>query len=310
MSIKHFYSQTVADGTATSVVRPSDWNSNHNMIVNLSGNTLGSSQLSGQDIVFVGGNNVTLSADTAASKLVFSAAAGGGGVTVGNAELFPMGGNSTFSSLGQNSIYLQKFVCQSDISFNNIERRMSMALTASSTNSQSAGHTIDYGLYTLGSGASSTQYGLIASSQLIVQASFSSNVSAGFTISQGAGSVTNTSAGTANLSNLSGFKHLYLPFATTLTQGGFYAIAMRISSTSAVGAPIRPAMLDLSQINNVSVGKFFATATTALASNASNVGDFQMGVYSATSSNLPATINVSGLTNAISQNRMYIQFDS
>lgn len=79
MPIKHFYNQTVADGTATSVVRPSDWNSNHSMIYNLSGNTAGSSQLAGADITLVGGNNVTLSADTAASKLVFSAAAGGGG---------------------------------------------------------------------------------------------------------------------------------------------------------------------------------------------------------------------------------------
>lgn len=69
MSIKHFYSQTVADGTATSVVRPSDWNSNHQMVYNLSGNTLGSSQITGADITLVGGSNITLSADTANSKL-------------------------------------------------------------------------------------------------------------------------------------------------------------------------------------------------------------------------------------------------
>ena len=62
MGIQHFYSQTVADGTATSVVRPSDWNSAHNQIVNLGGNTLGTSQVSGSDIVWAGGNGVTLSA--------------------------------------------------------------------------------------------------------------------------------------------------------------------------------------------------------------------------------------------------------
>lgn len=61
MPIQHVYTQTVADGTATSVVRPSDWNSNHKMVYNLSGNTLGSSQLSGADITFVGGNDITLS---------------------------------------------------------------------------------------------------------------------------------------------------------------------------------------------------------------------------------------------------------
>ncbi len=63
MSIQHFYSQTVADGTATSVVRPSDWNSVHNQVLNIGGNTLGTSQISGADIVWAGGNNVSLSAN-------------------------------------------------------------------------------------------------------------------------------------------------------------------------------------------------------------------------------------------------------
>ena len=71
MSINHVYNQTVADGTATSLVRPSDWNSNHNLIYNLSGNTLGSSQISGLDITLVG-DNLSLSADTAGGKLHFS----------------------------------------------------------------------------------------------------------------------------------------------------------------------------------------------------------------------------------------------
>lgn len=68
--------QTVA---ATDLVRPSDWNSQHYINYALSGNTAGSSVVSGLDITLVGGNNVTLSADTAGSKLVFSAAAGGAG---------------------------------------------------------------------------------------------------------------------------------------------------------------------------------------------------------------------------------------
>jgi hypothetical protein len=66
MSLYHVYSQTVADGTATSVVRPSDWNSAHNQQITLSGNTAGQSTISGTNIVFQGGNNVTLSANTAA----------------------------------------------------------------------------------------------------------------------------------------------------------------------------------------------------------------------------------------------------
>ena len=71
----HVYSQTVADGTATSVVRPSDWNSAHQHIVTLSGNTSNASTISGTNIVFQGGNNVTLSGTQAAgaATIVISA---------------------------------------------------------------------------------------------------------------------------------------------------------------------------------------------------------------------------------------------
>ena len=88
MSITHVKSATEADFTgtvtvfdsqgstatiaATDLVRPSDWNSKHQIIFNLSSNTLGSSQVAGTDVILVGGNNITLSADTANSKLVFS----------------------------------------------------------------------------------------------------------------------------------------------------------------------------------------------------------------------------------------------
>ena len=61
MALYHAYSQTVGDGTATSVVRPSDWNSGHNQFVTLAGNTAGAPTISGTNIVYQGGNNVTLS---------------------------------------------------------------------------------------------------------------------------------------------------------------------------------------------------------------------------------------------------------
>lgn len=94
MSITHFKSDTIADFTgtvtvydqlgstqtvaATDLVRPSDWNSQHYINYALSGNTAGSSQISGLDITLVGGANIILSADTAGSKLVFSAGGGAG----------------------------------------------------------------------------------------------------------------------------------------------------------------------------------------------------------------------------------------
>lgn len=70
MAISHVYTQTVADGTATSVVRPSDWNSGHALVQNISGNTAGTSQVSGLDIVWAGGSNVTLSANGSTVSVV------------------------------------------------------------------------------------------------------------------------------------------------------------------------------------------------------------------------------------------------
>ena len=81
MPIQHVYTQTVADGTATSVVRPSDWNSNHNMVLNVAGNTAGTSQISGQDIYWAGGNNITLSANGSTVSVVGPTTLAGTGFT-------------------------------------------------------------------------------------------------------------------------------------------------------------------------------------------------------------------------------------
>jgi hypothetical protein len=61
MNIVHAYSNQVPDGTATSVVRPSDWNSAHVQQVTLSGNVVGQSSFSAHNVVMQGGPNVTLS---------------------------------------------------------------------------------------------------------------------------------------------------------------------------------------------------------------------------------------------------------
>jgi hypothetical protein len=77
MAVTHVKSNIVADFTgtvtvfdslgstqtvnATQLVRPSDWNSAHAQLMTLAGNTLGASTLSGTNIVFSGGANLTLS---------------------------------------------------------------------------------------------------------------------------------------------------------------------------------------------------------------------------------------------------------
>lgn len=324
MAIQHIKSNTIADMTgtvtvynsagvtatvaATNLIRPADWNSAHKINYVLGGNTAGSSNVSGNEVEIHGGNNITLSADTANSRLIISAAAGGGGVTVNNAELFPLGANSAFITLGQNTIYFQRFVAQSNVVFSNMEIRVSGS-TVSSTNNHTVSHTYDYGLYSRQTGASSTRYSKIAASQIIIGASVSSNVSAGFTVSQWAVNYTNTSAGTANMSLLSGFKHMYMPFTNDISAGGEYAIAMRMSSATTGGTnALRLGVKFLTQYNNLTIGKIMID--TVIATNASHVGDFAGAGYSATSSNLPDTLAISGLTNIASQARLYVQFEA
>ena len=76
MAVTHVKSNTIGDFTgtvtvfnstggtatqnATDLIRPSDWNSAHAQIITISGNTAGQSTASGTNIVFQGGNNVTL----------------------------------------------------------------------------------------------------------------------------------------------------------------------------------------------------------------------------------------------------------
>lgn len=69
-TIYHAYTNTVADGTATSVVRPSDWNSVHNITLSPSG----------QEIIgaFSNAGNVTFGTNTA-GYVTATANAGGGG---------------------------------------------------------------------------------------------------------------------------------------------------------------------------------------------------------------------------------------
>ena len=89
MSLVHVKSNTIGNATGTvsvwntqgssttvaasALVQPQDWNSAHQMTQLFSGNTLGSSSVSGTDLVWAAGNNITLSA---------SQAAGSGAVTI------------------------------------------------------------------------------------------------------------------------------------------------------------------------------------------------------------------------------------
>jgi len=75
VAINHAFSNAIADGTNSSIVRPSDWNSAHNFQQDIAGNTAGVSSVSGTNIVWAGGNNVTLSANGQTISVIAGTAA-------------------------------------------------------------------------------------------------------------------------------------------------------------------------------------------------------------------------------------------
>jgi hypothetical protein len=463
----HVYSQTVADGTATSVVRPSDWNSGHLNSITISGNTSNFSTVSGTNIVYQGGNNVTISAATAANAatLVFSAAnqtvqtqsnvqgisAGtqvgntgniafnnGNGITFGmsnssvitashngvttarasndgiglntaqtnvtwtvnssglslnaagyagtgttfagtnvsasatfnsnglnlalsapspvggvvnfsagttsnnlanvvfaNSNLLsfglngstitgsvpatsslvgvnltitsagstisisapvinkyepvPLGNNTSYSSYGQNTLYFQGISPVENVSMSALDMYVSMS-SASSSISHSVGQTMSYGIYSRGTGASTSRYDIMQSSSFVMQASFSSNLSGGMTLGNAATSFTSSSAGTVFASVLSGQKIVSLPFGTSLSAGGNYLLCWAVSTTSTGGTgALRASYLVQTNNANGSWG-IVANSSIIIANQSIIMNPNVLAVYSATSSSWPASI--------------------
>lgn len=306
MPIQHFYTQTVADGTATSLVRPSNWNSAHNMMYNLSGNTLGSSQIVGSDVILAGGDNITLSADTAASKLFIVGPAAGGGVTLSFMEPTPLAGTAN-SSLGQNSLYFVPIKPQNNVSMTAVNMLLSLS-NVTSNNSHSVAITMSYGLYSLGTGASTSQLLQMATSSMAIRASYSSNLSGGYTLSQGTNSTTYSSAGTGSTSAWTGQRIMAFPMATLLPEGKEYYFCMA-QSTASIGntGALRISHVVLNNMTNGSFGRLAPNGNTV--SNSSIIPNFNGFVYSATQSSWPPTIAVAD--RRIQSNiRMYIQLDA
>lgn len=114
MTLKHVFTSPVVDATGTlsvwagsttatvaasNLVLPSGWNSAHGQTLALAGNTLGVSSLSGTDMIFAGGANITLSGVQGAN--VGSVTIVGGTGEVGTGTTF--GGTNISGSMTLNS---------------------------------------------------------------------------------------------------------------------------------------------------------------------------------------------------------------
>lgn len=284
---------TTGSAAATDLQRPSDWNSAHNLVYNFAGNTTNQSTVSGTDVPFYGSGGVSIWGSNG-SAVFFC-----GIPTLTEWRNQPPGNNTSYSSLGQNSIYLQQFTPEHRLEMSNL-KLFGRGSFVSSTNSQAYSETVRYGIYQQGAGTASTQWTLLGSSSVIIRASFNSNTAVGFTVSQDAGSFTTSSGATGIITNISGPFEQYMPFTTTLNANGDYALALHISSTTAVGtSPWRHAFLVNTNQNSLSYGRIYHNSTLAAA--ATIFAEDECVVRSATSSNLPDSLARSQLTVNVSR---------
>jgi hypothetical protein len=162
--------------------------------------------------------------------------------------------------------------------------------SATSSISHSVGNTISYGLYSRGTGASTSRYDLMQSSSFIMNASFSSNLSGGMTFGNANTSYTTSSAGTGFASVLSGQKIVQFPFATSVSVGGVYLLGWAMSTTSVgnTGA-LRPSFLVKTNLAN---GSWGIVGNTTVNTNNTSVpmSPNVFFAYSATSGAWPSSI--------------------
>lgn len=296
MAVSHVYSNAVPDGTATSVVRPSDWNSAHNQYMTIAGNTAGASTLSGTNIVFQGGNNLTLSAN--GQTLIFSGANAGGAQTgissivVSDATYtsgqvsFSQGNGISFASGAGQAISithgLQFTSNTSNITSNALNTN---AARVQSVNGSSGAISLNVGSsLSASTNGSSITFGL------------ASNIT---TALQSAGAYLTTAAQSNHSHN----------FATTTTNGALVVVGTTNSAGATIGVPpfITTAMasnaVTLSNIN-VSAGTT-SNNLSALTFNNGNGVTFGLNAGTITASVAAAGGAQTGLSGVIASNATY-----
>lgn len=291
-TVTGFNSQgSTATLAATNLVRPSDWNSAHNQLYTLTGNTNNASTASGTNVVFSGGNNITLvgsgsvigisGANTTPPPLLSSWA--NLPYLQGTTVLKPT--QSTFHVFPlniANNVTMDRMRFASTISIGS----SSFASTANTTFSFNQQETQRWVLYSRNTGANSMSLVSITSDSFSIRWSANigygsaSNTSQGGTYGltyQGIGgtssfsttfstsNVSTIAVSTGNLTNLTGAKFGNYPLASSLSAGEYWlafnhSTASTTQGTNLSGIRYLNSALVVSQLNN-SFGEIVAGAS-------------------------------------------------
>lgn len=221
MAVSHVKSNPIADFTgtvtafnsqgstitvnATDIVRPSDWNSAHNFYQTISGNTAGQSTVSGTNLVFQGGNNVTLSLSTAAGAATMVVS--GPSQTTQPVAISGSNGSfafstATFGNLNGLSFYTSNGSMVGSYTVPAAQTNQSLGLYASSnTTGQSSSTTVDArSLSFRGAGVASVGY---SGGEVIISVPAGGGAGDGYNI-LAAGTQTATTAGSVLFENSNG----------------------------------------------------------------------------------------------------------
>jgi len=214
MAVSHVFSNAIADWTgtvtvfdsagatgtvaATALVRPSNWNSAHNQLFTITGNTTNSSTASGTNVVFSGAGGVTLggSSDT----IVFS------GPLCSYWAYMPAAIDTRIRQ-ANSSVSINPFFLECPLVFSNARFLGSLAVGSAANNSSAYfDMSVSMVIYT----ASGSTLSSVASLGKTLTASWSSNA----TLSHGGGVVFDATC------------------AQTTLQAGLYFAALHISTTN------------------------------------------------------------------------------
>jgi hypothetical protein len=290
-----------------------------NVGVSTGGNTSGTTGMmdgAAAQLVFVGGNNITLSQSSAASQMTItiSAPATSSLSALGNLTITPSGSTVSFSvgrttysssvfgrqhawaqsssSLGQNSVHIFPEIIPQYVMGSAIKIPVMISASSSAAAAQTRGYTMDFGVYTRNATNSTVLTQLYSTSYT---ASVSQNSNGTFNIGIITAIGNNTSYNTVSASsagiNLSasihGAREFILPLNTTFTPGEYW-FAIRHSSSSAgvAGSGFQVSHIIGSSSTQNQMGVSINSTDNGIGQN---IG---MGVYSATSGALPAGISM------------------
>lgn len=280
--------------------------------VSTDGNTAGSTgTVSTGNFVLVGSNGITLSQSTGAAGSAATVTILGLQRTISGLAIQPFGGMAagipfaqSSISLGQNSLYLYPFQLEDQLTVDHV--KMPIMVTNSSTNVASIqkGYTYRFGIFTR---VNSTQISQLYSTSHTLAASHNSNASWMISIITAIGNSTSyntltaSSAGLNLSASLHGPREFIMPVSTLLTPGEYWVGL--VASTSSVGGA--GAILNLSNIA-VALQTFNRPGLSTNSTNRAFYNNLGMGLYSATTGAIPASIGMTQVNLAGTQPILFL----